>query len=127
MFTYGHFGSGFTLARPDWTALRVAALLRRRGEEVMVIRRTRTGVDAYGNPTISEANHSAKAFVEVKADQTTTQAGDVAIGELRLYLQRWAALEAGWDVEVHGALYRVTSVELTQAYLKATAERRRDA
>lgn len=124
MYAYGHFGSGFALRRPEWVALSFASTAHRRGEDITVKARIRTGSDAYGNPAYAETSFTQRALVEEKAGRREKPVGDQATGILSLLLPRWAALEAGWEVEVGGARYRVASVEWTRAYLKAAAERR---
>ncbi len=124
MYVYGHFGSGFTLRCPEWVTLSFASMAQRRGEEVTVKAKIRSGKDAYGNPTYTESSYTQRVFVEEAARQQTKQVGELATGSLSLFLPRWAALEAGWEVEVGGAWFRVSSVERTRAYLKAKAERR---
>jgi hypothetical protein len=127
MYVYGHFGPGFSLTRPEWVALSFASMARRRGEEITVKARIRAGRDAYGNPTYTESSYTQKAFVEEEAGRQTKPVGDLATGSLSLFLPRWSALEAGWEIELGGARFRVAAVERTRAYLKATAERRVDA
>jgi len=127
MYVYGHFGPGFSLTRPEWVALSFASLVQRRGEEVTVVRRIMAGRDAYGNPTYTESRLTERAFVEEEAGQQTKPVGELATGSLVLFLPRWSALEAGWEIELGGARFRVAAVERTRAYLRATAERRADA
>jgi len=124
MFAYGHFGSGFSLKRPEWIALSFGSITRRRGEEITVKARIKSGRDAYGNPTYTESTYTQRAFIEEDAGQQTKPVGELATGTLSLFLPRWVALEAGWEVEVGGALFRVSSVERTRACVKAKAERR---
>jgi len=127
MYAYGHFGSGFSLRRPEWVALSFASLVQRRGEEVTVVRRIMAGRDAYGNPTYTESRLTERAFVEEEAGQQTKPVGELATGSLVLFLPRWAAIEAGWEIELGGTRFRVAAVERTRAYLRANAERRADA
>ncbi len=127
MYVYGHFGPGFSLTRPEWVALSFSSLAQRRGEEITVVKRIMAGRNAYGNPTYTESSYTQRAFVEEESGQQTKPAGDLATGSLALFLPRWSALEAGWEIELGGARFRVAAVERTRAYLKATAERRVDA
>jgi hypothetical protein len=122
---YGQFGEGFARASPAPEALRLAELCARRGEEITVVYLRQSGTSAYGGPVYSEERHAVRAMVERGAGEETTMAGDVKTGRIRLYAAPWAAVgEEGYDVEVDGLRYRVSSLVRTRAYLRAEGERR---
>ena len=123
-FRTRQYGFGFNLERPDWSALRFEALARRRGREITVIIKTRTGRDAYGNPVESEAEYNTRGFVEIEAKQAQRQLGSSQVDDLLIFLPMWAAAEPGWGLEIEGLLYRITSVERNQTLTKLSAERR---
>lgn len=124
-FRYGQFGEGFARASPAPEALRLAELCTRRGEEVTVVRLRRTGEGAYGEPVYSEDCYAVRAMAERGAGEETTMAGDVKTGRIRLYAATWAAVgEEGYDVEVDGLRYHVSSLVRTRAYLRVEGERK---
>ena len=124
-FKYGQFGTGFLRTTPPAAALRFNNLVKRRGRRVQIIELTETGQNAYGQPIHSESSHEEKAFLERKGWERDLPPGTIKENLIRLFMARWAAIgEDGYDVEVDGVRYHITSLDETDAYLMVEAERK---
>lgn len=124
-FQHGHFGEGFDVMTPTAEALRFGDLLERRGVDVTVIKLVQSGEDSYGQPVYIESPRSEKAFVERDEGEEILPPGTVKKGLLKAFLATWAAIgEEGYEVEVDGVRYYVTSLDRTRAYIEAEAERK---
>ena len=124
-FKYGQFGMGFLRTLPPAAALRFTDLVNRRGRGVYIIKLTETGQNAYGQPIYSEFSHEEKAFLERKGRERDIPPGTIKETLIRLFMKRWAAIqEDGYEVEVDGVRYHINSLDETDAYLMAEAERK---
>ena len=125
-FQYGQFGTGF-LSKTTAEALRFADLVDVRGEDVNIIQLTETGENEYGQPVYSEKSHMEKAFVEGQGREITLRPGMVKLGSIRLFMILWTSIqEDGYEVEVDGLRYHITSLVKTRACLQVQAERKTD-
>ena len=124
-FKYGQFGTGFLRTMPPAAALRFRNLVNRRGRGVTIIGLTETGQNAYGQPIYTESSHEEKAFLEREGRERDLPPGTIKENLIRLFMARWAAIgEDGYEVEVDGVRYHVTSLDETDAYLEVEAERK---
>ena len=124
-FAYGQFGTGFTRTLPPTAALRFQEWVKTRGENITIIKLTKTGEDAYGQPLYQESSYTENAFVERRGRERILRPGTVKMGDLKIFLVPWAAVEEyGYEIEVDGRRYHITSLVDTDVYLMLEAERK---
>jgi hypothetical protein len=124
-FRFGQFGTGFLKTRPPATTLRFRDLVKRRGRDVSIIELTETGSDAYGQPVYSESSLTEKAILERTGRERDLPPGTVKENLIELFMVPWAAIgEEGYEVEVDGVRYHVTTLDDRETYLMVEAERK---
>lgn len=124
-FQYGQFDAGFSLSQPTAEALRFKDSVEAMGEDISVIQLTETGEDEYGQPIYSESSWLEKAFIERDGGELTVRPGTVKVGSIRLFMPPWVAvLEDGYEIEVDGVRYHISSLVKNRVYLEIEAERK---
>ena len=124
-FQYGQFGTGFIRTLPPPAALRFQKWVETRGKTITIIKLTKTGEDAYGQPLYQESSYTEKAFVERRGRERILRPGTLKMGDLKVFLVPWAAVkEVGYEIEVDSRRYHITSLVDTDVYLMLEAERK---
>ncbi len=123
-FQYAHYGLGFDVSKPNWSALRFEAIAKRRGREIIINIKTPLGRDDYGNRLYNEKNFPTRGFVELEEKQVSRQTGDAQEGDVVVFIPVRAAAEPGWEFSIQGIHYIVKSVEETPTFTKVKAGRK---
>ena len=118
------FGDGFDSTTSSLEQ-RFNDSVERRGEDIMIVKLTQTGVDAYNNPIYSETTSIVKAFVSLRGFEKEVAPGVIKLAHAKFLVERGTEVEeTGDEIEHLGARYKIIAIDYRRSHLAITSERK---